>query len=165
MSPDCYFPAMAELSPTAMSDRQLRLMNPVMRQLIKRGVGSLSREMMVVNWNGRKSGQSLWTPVSRFDGKGGSVYTTTPSGWRHNFADPWPAQLQLGRDLTPVTGVLVSDPGAVADRMLGVIDELGMKRGPRNLGIEMSDRPSREELVDFCGETGWSVIDFSPQLG
>jgi len=153
---------MAKLSPTSISDRQLRLMNPVMKLLIRRGVGSLAREMMVINWTGRKSGRVLSTPVSRFDGDAGLVYTTTTSGFRHNFVDGWPAQLQLGRDLVSVNGLLVADPDAVASRMISVLDELGPKRGARNLGINMADRPSMGELTAFVADTGWSVIDFTP---
>ncbi len=153
---------MAEISATHLSDRLLRLMNPVMRVLIRTGVGSLSREMMVINWTGRRSGRSLRTPVSRFDGTDGLVFTTTPSGFRHNFSEGWPAQLQLGRQLVAVEGHMISDPGAVADRMFAILDDIGLKRGARNLGINMSARPEQQELVDFVAETGWSIIDFRP---
>lgn len=146
-----------------MSPRLLQALNPVMRTLIKRGIGSMSREMMVINWTGRKSGRSLRTPVSRFGGDDGLVFTTTPSGFRHNFADGWPAELQLGRELVAVHGQMVADPEAVTDRMFGVLDDLGLKRGTRNLGINMSERPGRQELIDFVAETGWSIIDFTPE--
>lgn len=145
-----------------MSDLHLRILNPVMRTLIRRGIGSMAREMMVIHWIGKKSGRPLSTPVSRFDAEGDFVFTTTPSGFRHNFASGWPAQLQLGRRLVPVTGQMVSDPEEVALRMLTVLDTHGLKRGQRNLGINMTDRPDQQELTEFVAETGWSILDFTP---
>ncbi len=152
---------MTNLRPSDISDLQVRLLNPVVRQLVKRGIGSVSREMMVVQWTGRKSGKVFSTPVSRFAGKDGGVFMTTTASYKHNFADGWPAVLQLGKERRDAVGHLVSNPPDVATRLASVLDQLGAKRGQRNLGLQFDTRPTATEFVDFVEDTGWAVIDFT----
>lgn len=152
---------MANLRPSDISDLQIRLLNPIVRQLVQRGIGSAARDMMVVHWKGRKSGKAFSTPVSRFAGQGEAVFMTTTASYKHNFEDGWPAILQLGKQRHEAVGLLVSDPGAVAARLESVIEALGAKRGQRNLGLQFDTPPTTAELVAFVEDTGWVVIDFT----
>jgi hypothetical protein len=152
---------MANLRPSDISDLQIRLLNPVVRQLVRRGVGSAARDMMVVHWEGRKSGKAFSTPVSRFAGEGEAVFMTTTASYKHNFVDGWPAMLQLGKQRHEAVGLLVSEPGAVAARLESVLEDLGPKRGQRNLGLQFDTQPTTAEFVALVEDTGWAVIDFT----
>lgn len=82
------------------------IINPTMKMLLSSPLHRvLSRSVMVILYNGRKSGRRLSTPV-RYIRNGDTVFCLTAheTGWWPNFKQPHPAQLLLNRQWHPVTG-------------------------------------------------------------
>ena len=68
-------------------ERLLRAVNPAVRFLLGTPLGgSLRRQMMVLNFTGRKSGRRYSIPVSahRIDN---NLYALASAGWKANFRD------------------------------------------------------------------------------
>ena len=64
-----------------------RLLNPVMKSVLKSPLHSMvSKQIMIISFTGRKSGQSYSTPVSYYQ-ENASVICFTHAGWWKNLVD------------------------------------------------------------------------------
>ena len=152
---------MATIERSTPNPRLMKLLNPTVTFLIRRGWGPVRRQLMEIHWTGRKSGNEYSTPVSRFD-IDGRLFTTTRAPYKHNFAGGAPATVVLDGERKAYIGTLVDDPEAVGARMRTMLDALGPKRGPRAVGVKIDGDPTVEELAAYAADGGVVVIDFEP---
>ena len=93
----------------------LRAVNPAVKFLLGTPLaGSLRRQMMVLNFTGRKSGRQYSVPVSahRLDNV---LYALASAGWTANFRDGANAEVLWDGKKTTMRGELIRDPATVAD--------------------------------------------------
>ena len=149
-------PAVERIHPP---DWLIRLVNPLMRRLVRRGRGRLADRVAVLEFTGRRTGRAYAVPVGYrvVDGRGTVL---TSSRWRHNFAGGADVTLARGGRRRRVHAELMDDPAAVAalyDRLIG---ENGWRKAGRELGlrINVDRRPTLDELEDAVRRSGLSVI-------
>lgn len=77
--------------------------------------GMLSKNMMLITYQGRKSGRSITTPVNYIaDGNRLLTVSLRERTWWRNFRGGAPASLRLRGKEVPAQGRVVEDPAAVA---------------------------------------------------
>lgn len=138
----------------------LKLINPIVRAMLTRGKGP-TKEMMLLAWEGRKSGRSFSTPVSRFE-VDGRLLTSTSAGWRWNFVDGHMADVTVDGEERRVSGTIISDPDAVGDGLRAIIDGMGVKAAQRALALAIEGEPTVDELSEFAAADGLNLIEFTP---
>ncbi len=146
-------------------DALVRVINPVMRRVLTSPAhGLVSAELMLLRYEGRRSGRRFELPVGRRSYEGlPAVFTN--SKWRHNFRGGRDAELvEYGRP-RPVRGRLVEDVDTVANAYERVIGELGWKPAQRRLGITINvgRDPTHDELADAIRTSGLSIVVFDPR--
>jgi hypothetical protein len=150
---------MASVSRTNHNPTVMKMINPFVKFLVRRGWGSIANDVMVLHWNGRKSGNSYSTPVSRFE-INGQLFTQTKAPYKSNFAGGGPAELVTPSKRASYTATLVADAAAVGQRMHTVLNSQGIKKGSRALGLKIRGEPSVAELAEFVAADGAAIIDF-----
>ena len=152
---------MATIERSTPNPRLMKLLNPMVAFLVRRGWGPVSRQLMEIHWTGRTSGREYSTPVSRLD-IGNGLFTTTRAPYKHNFAGGAPATVVIDGERVSYVGTLVAAPEAVGARLRTMLDALGPKRGPRAFGVTIDGDPTEEELASYAADAGGAVIDFEP---
>ena len=93
----------------------LRAVNPTLRFLLRTPLaGPASRQLMVLSFRGRKTGNRYSTPVSAhlIDNQ---LYALAGAPWTRNFRGAAAAEVVHDGKTTTMNGVLIEDPAAVAD--------------------------------------------------
>lgn len=139
-------------------DVLMRVVNPVMRALLRRGRGPVAEQLMLLHLTGRRSGRRLEVPIGQQRTPEG-LFAITSSGWRANLRGGADVEVTLRGRRIPVRAELIEDPETVArfyERRLGAVGH----RNARQLGIRLNvDRaPTHEELLDAVKRSGLSVI-------
>jgi hypothetical protein len=142
----------------------LRLVNPVLRNLLRTPVaGSAREQMMVVNVTGRKSGRRYSIPVSahRIDN---DLYAITSAPWKHNFRDGAAAEVLHNGKTTAMRGELIQDRAVVADLSRRCAESYGVKRAQRMMGLKFRDQriPTTEEFAEAVDRDHIVAIRFTP---
>jgi hypothetical protein len=142
----------------------LRAVNPVLRTALRvPTLGSKLKDLMIVEYTGRKSGRRFAVPVSahRLDG---DLYVILEAGWKHNFTDGAPAEVTHGAKKTPMQGLLIKDPAAVADIVHRVATGYGAKKAQRSMGLTFgSDTvPSLDEFTEATKRLKIAAIRLTP---
>lgn len=125
--------------PTAARDARpplllVRILNPVMRIVLRTPFGRLVRPFALLEFDGRRSGRRYAVPVGWHDFDGGPV-VCTPAPWRVNFRDGIPVTVRFRGHRRELTGTLDDDP----DRVAAALQSLADRRGSlRPVGIEVS---------------------------
>lgn len=140
------------------------LVNPVMRRILtSRFHTRVSDRVLLLRYRGRRSGQTYSTPAGyrRIDGR---LALLTNGSWRHNFRGGHDAEVVLQGEPRAVRGELLEDPEEVVRLYEDLIDEVGLERAGRELGIRINvdRRPTHEELVDCIRRSGLSVVWLDP---
>lgn len=140
-------------------DWLMRVVNPLMRRLIRRGWGRIGEQLAILEFPGRRTGTAYAVPVGYrdIDGRGAVL---TNSAWRHNFAGGADATVVRHGKRRPVRAELVDDPAAVAAVYDKLIGEIGWRKAGRQLGVRINvdRRPTLDELEDAVRRSGLSVI-------
>lgn len=127
----------AAVEPSPPPEALLRLVNPVMRLLLRSPVGGPIRKgLMLLHFTGRKTGRRYDIPVTAHR-MNGELYSLTGARWRHNFRSGADVEVTLDGRTRPMRGELVEDPDAVAAIYARRIDDLGVKRAQRMIGIKV----------------------------
>ena len=95
----------------------LRAVNPAVKFLLGTPLaGGLRRQMMVLNFKGRKSGRQFSIPVTahRVDN---TLYALASAGWTANFRDGANADVLWDGKKTTMRGELIRDPATVVRRV------------------------------------------------
>jgi hypothetical protein len=102
----------------------VRLMNPVMRMLLRTPIGRLIRPCALLEFHGRRSGRRFLVPVGYHDVNGERM-VFTPAPWRSNFAGGRTVTVWFRGRHDTVTGTLVDDPAVVAQLLRGLATARG----------------------------------------
>ncbi|MEM7342023.1 MAG: hypothetical protein AAF467_25500 [Actinomycetota bacterium] len=151
---------MATITRSTPNPKVTAAVNPIVKFFIRRGWGMVARRLMVLHWNGRKSGQAYSTPVSRYE-LDGRLFTQTRAGFRHNFVGGHPAELVVDGERRPVVGTLVDAPDLVAQRMRDVLAEMGPDQGSQALGVKIDGTPTIDDLTRYVTDEGVALLDFT----
>lgn len=138
----------------------MRVVNPVVTQLIKRGVPtSIAERLMILHFTGHKSGRRYDIPVGyrRIDGRMG-VLSNSP--WRVNFRGGRDIEVTLETKRRPAHASITEDVDEVAAIYESQIAHFGHEQAGRHLGLRINvDRPpTRDELRDLVRSVGLTVI-------
>jgi hypothetical protein len=133
--------------------------NPVIRRVLRRANGKMSRELLLLRFRGRKTGRPYEVPVSYRDFDGRMVVLST-SGWRKNFQNGAEVEVVLHGTVRKARATLLDHPSMVAEIYERMIDQFGMRHAKRWLGIKINvDRkPTRDELTEMARRSGLGVI-------
>jgi hypothetical protein len=145
-------------------DALLRAVNPIMRFLLRTPVAGPAREqMMVVSFNGRKTGRRYSIPLSahRIDN---DLYAITPARWKLNFRDGAAAEVLHNGTTTAMRGELIQDRGVVADLSRRCAESYGVKRAQRMMGLKFRDQriPTVEEFAEAVDRDHIAAIRLTP---
>ena len=85
----------------------VRVLNPIMRTLLRTPLGRLVRPFALIEFAGRRSGRRYRVPVGWHHADGVTV-VFTPAPWRVNFSAGAPATVHYRGRTRPMTGMVVS---------------------------------------------------------
>jgi hypothetical protein len=135
-------------------ERFVKSVNPLVRALL---TGPLARVMpsslVVLRFNGRKSGREYRIVVGWHDVGGGRKAVFSPARWRSNFRDGAPVTVAHSGGTENGTGTLVDDPEAVAPALQHAIDSGST---PRALGLHVD--PGHQITPDDVRASGRAMV-------
>jgi hypothetical protein len=142
----------------------LRAVNPAVKFLLGTPLaGGLRRQMMVLNFTGRKSGRHYSIPVSahRLDN---ALYALASAGWTANFRDGATAEVQWDGKKTTMRGELIRDPATVADLSRRCAESYGAKTAQRMMGLKFRDDrvPTLDEFTEAAQRDGMRAVKLIP---
>ncbi len=142
----------------------LRAVNPAVKFLLGTPLaGALRRQMMVLNFKGRKSGRQFSIPVSahRLDN---TLYALTSAGWTANFRDGANADVLWDGKTTTMRGELIRDPATVARVSHRAAESYGAKRAQRMMGLKFRDNrlPTLAEFTEAAQRDGMRAVKLTP---
>lgn len=135
----------------------MRLVNPLVRRLVARGL--FGDSLLVLHLTGRRTGRRLDVPVGHHALDDATVVLTN-SPWRHNLVGGRTVDVTLRGVRGPATATLVEDPGAVADAYVQLVGRLGWPAAGRRLGLRTTTgrAPTRADLLDAARVHGLSLV-------
>jgi hypothetical protein len=142
----------------------LRIANPVLRFLLRTPIAGAAREqMMVVSFNGRKTGRRYSIPLSahRIDN---DLYAITSAPWKQNFRDGAAAEVLHKGKTTTMRGELIRDRAVIADLARRCAEFYGVKRAQRMMGLKFRDAriPTVEEFAEAVDRDHVAAIRLTP---
>jgi hypothetical protein len=142
----------------------LRAVNPAVKFLLGTPfAGGLRRQMMVLNFTGRKSGRQFSLPVSAHQ-VDNNLYALASAGWTANFRDGAIAEVLHDGKRTKMRGELIRDPATVANISHRVAESYGPARAQRMMGLKFRDNrtPTLEEFTEAATREGMRAVKFTP---
>lgn len=101
------------------------VVNPAMKLLLRSPMhGALSGALMILIFDGRKSGRRYEVPVGYLE-EGGRLYSFSHAAWGKNFEGGAPVAARLRGELVRGTARVVSDPALIAR----LIERMASERG------------------------------------
>lgn len=145
-------------------DAVLRAVNPILRVLLRTPVmGPARKQLMVLSFNGRKTGRQYSIPVSahRIDN---DLYALTGAPWKQNFRDGAAAEVLLDGKTTSMRGELIKDRAVVADLYRRCSESYGVKQAQRMIGVKFRDQqiPSLEDFTEAVDREHLAAIRLTP---
>jgi hypothetical protein len=142
----------------------LRLVNPILATLLRTPLAGAARDqMMVVSFNGRKTGRRYSIPLSahRIDN---NLYALTSAPWKVNFRDGATAEVLLGGKTTTMRGELIQDPAVVGDLSHRAAEGYGVKGAQRSMGLKFRDQqvPSLEDFTEAAEREHMAAVRLTP---
>jgi hypothetical protein len=139
------------------------VVNPALRFLLRTPVlGGIGEQIMVVSFNGRKTGRRYSVPVSahRIDDQ---LYALVGAPWKRNFRDGADADVLLGGKTATMRGELIEDRPAVADLYHRSAESYGAKAAQRAMGMKFRDQrvPTLEEFTEAVEKNNLAAIRFT----
>jgi len=159
---------MTEQSPAVVvshpPDALLKAVNPILRFLLRTPImGSGRDKLMVVSFNGRKTGRRYTIPLSahRIDN---DLYALTAAPWKRNFRGGAAAEVLLNGKSTTVRGELLEDRSIVADLYRRSAESYGVKGAERMMGLKFRDQrvPTLEEFAEAVDREGLAAVRLGP---
>ena len=142
----------------------LRAVNPVLKSLLGTPLaGPLRKQLMVLNFTGRKSGKQFSLPVSAhvIDN---DLYALAGANWKHNFKGGAPARVVYDGKTTEMRGELLPSGPAIADLYHRCAQSYGVKRAQRMMGLQFRDNriPTPAEFGEAIDRQKLVAIKFTP---
>lgn len=154
---------MSGLSPAARSWRwtERNVVNPIVKRVLRSPLhGIVSDWLMLLSYEGRRSGSRYTTPVA-YERDGPDIVVTTfrdQASWWRNFQDGHPARLWIRGEPVDAEGTAEVASAEVADWL----DVLMDRNRTRLLGLFGLDAASsREEIADAASDL--VVVRFVPE--
>jgi len=142
----------------------LRAVNPAVKFLLGTPLaGGLRREMMVLNFTGRKSGRRFSIPVSAHQ-IDNNLYALASAGWTANFRDGAAAEVLHDGRTTTMRGELIRDAATVAGLAHRAAESYGAKKAQRMMGLKFRDNrvPTLEEFTEAAQREGMRAVKLTP---
>ena len=142
----------------------LRAVNPAVKFLLGTPLaGGLRRQMMVLNFTGRKSGRQYSVPVSAHE-LDNVLYALASAGWTANFRDGANAEVLWDGKKTTMRGELIRDPATVADLSHRAAESYGAKNAQRMMGLKFRDNrvPTLEEFTEAAQRDSMRAVKLTP---
>lgn len=138
----------------------LRAINPLLGALLGTPLaGPLRKQLMVLNFTGRKTGRSFSLPLSAhvIDN---DLYALTGAPWKQNFRGGAAAQVLFDGKTTAMRGELIRDREILPDLYLRCAQSYGPKRAQRMMGLKFRDRriPTREEFAEAIDRMNLAAV-------
>jgi hypothetical protein len=142
----------------------LHAVNPVLKSLLGTPLaGPLRKQLMVLNFTGRKSGKQFSLPVSAhvIDN---DLYALAGANWKYNFKGGAPALVVYGGKKIPMRGELITDQATVHDLYHRCALSYDIKRAQRMMGLKFRDNriPTVQEFAEAIGRLKLAAIKFTP---
>lgn len=134
----------------------VRMMNPVLRFVLRTPLGRLVRPFALLEFVGRRSGRQFLVPVGYHELDRGHL-VVTPAPWRVNFRSPHPVVVHFRGRREVCLGHLVDDPATVAT----ALRELAQRqRSLKRIGVDIPDG----HVIDAADVTAVdrALIEFEP---
>ncbi len=107
------------------------VVNPMMSFLLRSPLhGLLSGSLMLLVYEGRKSGKRYTVPVGYMQ-DGSRLLVFSHAGWAKNFVGGYPVALRLRGELRPATASLISDPVTIAEAVRKFVGNQGEQMATR----------------------------------
>jgi hypothetical protein len=160
---------MAEQSPAVSvshpPEKLLRAVNPVLKFLLGTPLaGPARKDLMVLSFKGRKSGNPYSIPVSAHN-IGDQLYALAGAPWTRNFRGGADTEVLHDGKKTSMRGELIEDAAVVAELQHRVAESYGVKRAQRMMGLGFREPriPTVDEFKDACEREGLCAIKFTPR--
>jgi hypothetical protein len=145
-------------------DAMLRLVNPVLKFLLRTPLaGPARKQLMVLSFKGRKTGNPYSVPVSahRINNQ---LYALAGATWTRNFRGGAAAEILLDGKTTKMRGELIEDPAAVAELSHRAAESYGVKKAQRLMGLAFRDQriPTVEEFKEAAQRERLGAIRLTP---
>jgi hypothetical protein len=132
------------------------VVNPAMKFLLRSPMhGALSSALMILIFEGRKSGKRYETPVGYLE-EDGKLYTFSHAAWGVNFEGGASVALRLRGELVRATANVVHDPALTARLITRMASERGEQMaqqmgllGPGPDGKPRPQMPKGSRLIEF----------------
>lgn len=143
----------------------LRVINPVLRRVLRTPLGGRINEFMLINFTGRKSGRSFSIPVSAHH-LDGELYVVLEAQWKHNFRDGADAEVYHRGKKATMHGQLITDRPTVVDIVHRLSQSYGAKRAQRTMGMKFRDGrvPTVAEWEEAVPRLKISAIKLTPRV-
>jgi hypothetical protein len=146
------------------SERVLRAVNPFLKFLLRTPLaGPARKQLMVLSFTGRKSGNQYSLPVSahQIDNQ---LYALAGAPWTKNFRGGRAAEVLLNGKTTKMNGELIVDPAVVSDLSHRLADSYGVKQAQRMMGLAFRDQriPTVEEFKEAAEREGIVAVRLTP---
>ena len=141
-----------------------KVVNPIMRFLLRTPVmGAARRQLMVMSFNGRKTGRRYSFPLSAYQ-IDKDLYALSDAAWTRNFRDGATAQVLYDGKTASMRGELIQDPAAVADLYRRFAESKGVKNAQRMMAMKFRDRqmPTLEDFTEAVEQNHLVAIRFTP---
>jgi hypothetical protein len=160
---------MAEQSPAVVvshpPEAVLRAVNPALKFLLGTPLaGSARKQLMVLSFKGRKSGNPYSIPVSAHH-IGDQLYALAGATWTRNFRGGADAEVLYDGKKTAMRGETIEDPAVVAELQHRVAESYGVKRAQRMMGLGFRDPriPTVDEFKEACERENIVAVKLTPR--
>jgi hypothetical protein len=161
---------MAEQSPAVFvshpPDALLRFVNPAMKFLLGTPLaGPARKQLMVLSFKGRKTGNQYSIPVSahHIDNQ---LYALGGAAWTRNFRNGAAAEVLYDGKRTAMRGELIDDSAVFAELAHRAAEAYGAKRAQRMMGLGFRDQriPTFDEFKEAAEREHLVAVKLTPTV-
>ena len=142
----------------------LRAVNPALKFLLRTPLaGPARKQLMVLNFKGRKSGKPYSIPVTAHH-IDNTLYALGGATWTKNFRNGANAEVLHDGKTTAMHGDLIEDPAIVAELSHRVAETYGVKQAQRMMGLGFRDDriPTVEEFKEAAEREHLVAVKLTP---
>jgi hypothetical protein len=145
-------------------DAVLRFVNPALKFLLGTPLaGPARKQLMVLSFKGRKTGNQYSIPVSahHIDNQ---LYALAGAAWTRNFRDGAAAEVFHDGKKTAMRGELIEDPAVFAELAHRAAEAYGVKRAQRMMGLGFRDQriPTFDEFKEAAEREHLVAVELTP---
>lgn len=142
----------------------IRIVNPILGILLRTPLaGPARKQLMLLNFTGRKTGRQFSIPVSAhmIDN---DLYALTGAPWKQNFRGGAAVQVVYDAKTTAMRGELIRDRAVVSDLFLRCAESYGVKRAQRMIGLKFREQriPTLDEFAEAVDRLHLAAVKLTP---